>query len=47
METMKDWYKGGDPNKKVPKLVVGELRLAIKLVQGCSMVIILYLYFTF
>ena len=23
METCKDWYKGGDPNAKVPKLVVG------------------------
>jgi len=23
METMKDWYRDGDPNKKVPKLVVG------------------------
>uniref|UniRef100_A0A2P2I0B8 Citrate transport protein n=2 Tax=Hirondellea gigas TaxID=1518452 RepID=A0A2P2I0B8_9CRUS len=23
METMKDWYRGGDPNQKVPKLVVG------------------------
>lgn len=23
METLKDWYRGGDPNKKVNKLVVG------------------------
>jgi len=23
METMKDWYKAGDPEKKVPKLLVG------------------------
>ena len=23
METCKDWYKGGDPKKPVPKLVVG------------------------
>ena len=23
MESMKDWYRGGDPNKKVPKLLVG------------------------
>lgn len=23
MESLKDWYKGGDPNKKVPKLLVG------------------------
>jgi len=23
METLKDWYRGGDPDKKVPKLVVG------------------------
>lgn len=23
METMKDWYRGGDPNKKINKLVVG------------------------
>jgi solute carrier family 25 (mitochondrial citrate transporter), member 1 len=23
METCKDWYRGGDPNKPVPKLVVG------------------------
>ena len=23
METMKDWYRGGDPNQKVPKLLVG------------------------
>ena len=24
MESMKDWYRGGDPKKSVPKLVVGE-----------------------
>lgn len=23
MESLKDWYRGGDPNKKVPKLLVG------------------------
>lgn len=23
METLKDWYRGGDPNEKVPKLIVG------------------------
>lgn len=23
METLKDWYRGGDPNKKINKLVVG------------------------
>ena len=23
METLKDWYRGGDPNGKVPKLIVG------------------------
>lgn len=23
METLKDWYRGGDPNKHVNKLVVG------------------------
>lgn len=23
METLKDWYKGGDKNKSVPKLIVG------------------------
>ena len=23
METMKDWYRGGDPSKKIPKLLVG------------------------
>ena len=23
METLKDWYRGGDPNKKVNKLIVG------------------------
>lgn len=23
METLKDWYRGGDPNKKVNKLVIG------------------------
>lgn len=23
MESLKDWYRGGDPNKKVNKLVVG------------------------
>lgn len=23
METCKDWYRGGDPNKHVPKLIVG------------------------
>ena len=23
METLKDKYRGGDPNKKVPKLIVG------------------------
>ena len=23
METCKDWYRGGDPNGKVPKLIVG------------------------
>ena len=23
METLKDWYRGGDPNQKVPKLLVG------------------------
>lgn len=23
METCKDWYRGGDPKKPVPKLVVG------------------------
>jgi len=23
METLKDWYRGGDPNAKVPKLIVG------------------------
>lgn len=23
METLKDWYKGGDNSKSVPKLVVG------------------------
>lgn len=23
METLKDMYRGGDPNKKVPKMVVG------------------------
>lgn len=23
METMKDWYRGGDNNKTVPKMVVG------------------------
>lgn len=23
METLKDWYRGGDPNKKVNKLLVG------------------------
>ena len=23
METLKDWYRGGDPNVHVPKLVVG------------------------
>ena len=23
METMKDWYRGGDSKKPVPKLVVG------------------------
>jgi solute carrier family 25 (mitochondrial citrate transporter), member 1 len=23
METCKDWYRGGDPNKAVPKVVVG------------------------
>lgn len=24
METLKNWYRGGDPNKNVPKLIVGE-----------------------
>lgn len=23
METMKDWYRGGDNNKPVPKMIVG------------------------
>ena len=23
METLKDWYRGGDPNKKINKLIVG------------------------
>jgi len=23
METLKDWYRGGDPTKPVPKLLVG------------------------
>lgn len=23
METLKDWYKGGDDNKNVPKVIVG------------------------
>ena len=23
MESLKDWYRGGDPNKKLPKLLVG------------------------
>ena len=26
METLKDWYRAGDPNAKVPKLVVGKQR---------------------
>ena len=24
MESMKDWYRGGDPKKNVPKLMVGK-----------------------
>ena len=23
MESLKDWYRGDDPNKKVPKIIVG------------------------
>ena len=23
MESLSEWYRGGDPNKKVPKLIVG------------------------
>lgn len=26
METCKDMYRGGDPSKPVPKLIVGELK---------------------
>lgn len=39
METMKDWYKGGDKTKKVPKATIG----CMGIVAG----ILLYRYFIY